>query len=173
MGVLKISGKCSDLCSTEYTDKNGNVTTSDGYVPTGIGIDSYGDYIEIDIDMETGQILNWKPVSDEQVIKAQKERNMKTFGKFVAAIVMMIIGIIVGGLVLMMTWRWFIIPVFPSLPVLTLAQAIGINIFIAVLTAKWDDKDREFGELFERFAKGLFFIAFLLFIAWLVFLCIR
>ena len=72
MGVLKISAKCSDLCSTIYTDKNGKVTESDGYVPQGIGIDSYGDYVDIDIDMQTGQILNWKPVTDEQVIKAQK-----------------------------------------------------------------------------------------------------
>lgn len=72
MGILKISAKCSDLCCTEYTDKNGKKTESNGYVPQGIGIDSYGDYVDIAIDMQTGQILNWKPVSDEQVIKAQK-----------------------------------------------------------------------------------------------------
>ena len=72
MGILRISAKCSDLCSTIYTDKDGNETESNGYVPKGIGIDDYGDYVDIDIDMETGQILNWKPVSDAQVIKAQK-----------------------------------------------------------------------------------------------------
>ncbi|KKL71498.1 hypothetical protein LCGC14_2094330, partial [marine sediment metagenome] len=32
-----------------------------------------GDYIEFDIDMKTGQILTWKPVSDAQIIKAQKK----------------------------------------------------------------------------------------------------
>ena len=76
MGILKISAKCSDLCWTEYTDKNGNVTNSDSYVPEGIGITEdgdCGDYVRIDIDMQTGQILNWKPVSDAKVIKAQKE----------------------------------------------------------------------------------------------------
>ena len=72
MGILRISAKCSDLCWTEYTDKDGNKTESDGYVPKNIGIDDYGDYVDIDIDMETGQILNWKPVSDARVIKAQK-----------------------------------------------------------------------------------------------------
>ena len=75
-GVLKISAKCSDLCWTEYTDSKGNVTNSDGYVPQGIGIDEKGDsgdYVSMDIDMETGQILNWKPVTDEQVIAAQKK----------------------------------------------------------------------------------------------------
>jgi hypothetical protein len=71
MGKLSISAKCSDMCSTKYTDKNGKVTETDGYVPAGIGIgDFYGDYIEMEIDMETGQIQNWKPVTDEQVIKS-------------------------------------------------------------------------------------------------------
>ncbi len=74
--VLRISVKCSDNCWTEYTDSKGNVTESDGYVPQGIGIDdddSFGDYVVMDIDMKTGQILNWKPVTDAQIIKAQKK----------------------------------------------------------------------------------------------------
>ena len=73
MGILSISAKCSDMCYTKYTDKNGIETKSDGYVPTGIGIDEYGDYVVLDIDMETGQIQNWKPVTDKQVIAAQKK----------------------------------------------------------------------------------------------------
>jgi hypothetical protein len=72
MGILRISAKCSDLCTTEYTDKDGNKSESDGYVPKNIGIDSYGDYVDLDIDMETGQILNWKPVTDAQVKLAQE-----------------------------------------------------------------------------------------------------
>ena len=73
MGILKISAKCSDLCWTEYTDGKGNKTESNSYVPEGIGIDDGGDYVDIEIDMKTGQILNWKPVSDTQVINAQKK----------------------------------------------------------------------------------------------------
>ena len=75
MGILKICAKCSDACWTEYTDKDGNKTESDSYVPKGIiiGGDDDGDYIEIDIDMQTGQILNWKPISDSKVIAAQKK----------------------------------------------------------------------------------------------------
>jgi hypothetical protein len=76
MGILRISAKCSDLCWTEYTDSKGNQTQSDGYVPEGIGISDDGDggdYVSIDIDMQTGQILNWKPVSDKKVIEAQKK----------------------------------------------------------------------------------------------------
>lgn len=74
MGVLRISAKCSDLCWTEFIDNKGNKTESESYVPEGIGIgDGTGDYIDIDIDMKTGQILNWTPVSDAKVIQAQKK----------------------------------------------------------------------------------------------------
>ena len=73
-GILRISAKCSDLCWTEYTDSKGNVTESNGYVPEQIGIgDGGGDYIDIDIDMKTGQILNWKSVTDDEVVEAQKK----------------------------------------------------------------------------------------------------
>ena len=76
MGILKISAKCSDLCWTEFTDSKGKVTNSDSYVPEGIGISEAGDcgdYVSMEIDMKTGQILNWKPVSDAKVIAAQKK----------------------------------------------------------------------------------------------------
>lgn len=71
MGILTISAKCSDMCCITFTDAKGKETETDGYVPEGIGIgDYYGDYINMEIDMETGQIQNWKPVSDEKVIEA-------------------------------------------------------------------------------------------------------
>lgn len=72
MRILSVSAKCSDLCFTSYSDKDGKETESDGYVPRNIGIGG-GDYVDIDIDMKTGQILNWKAVSDAQVKAAQKE----------------------------------------------------------------------------------------------------
>ena len=74
MGILSISAKSSDLNSISYKDKNGKVTEGKdySYVPHNIGIGG-GDYVELDIDMETGQILNWKPVSDTKVLKAIKE----------------------------------------------------------------------------------------------------
>lgn len=72
MGILNLQAKCSDRCFTTYTDKDGNETETDGYVPREIGLGG-GDYVDIEIDMETGQILNWKPVSDAKVKAAQKK----------------------------------------------------------------------------------------------------
>ena len=74
MGILSISAKSSDLNSISFKDKNGNVTEGGdySYVPENIGIGG-GDYVEMDIDTETGQILNWKKLTDAQVVKAIKE----------------------------------------------------------------------------------------------------
>ena len=74
MGILSISAKCSDLCNSSYKDKNGNVTKGGdySYVPMGINLGG-GDYVDLDIDTETGKILNWKPITDKQIIDAIKE----------------------------------------------------------------------------------------------------
>lgn len=65
-GILTISGKCSDMFSANYSDDDGCVEY-DGYVPRNLGIGG-GDYIELNIDMETGLILNWKPKTKQQVL---------------------------------------------------------------------------------------------------------
>jgi hypothetical protein len=74
MGILSISAKCSDLCSSQYKDKNGKITKSNdyAYVPDDINIGG-GDYVEMDIDTETGKIVNWKPLTDEKIIEAIKK----------------------------------------------------------------------------------------------------
>jgi len=76
MGILSISAKSSDLNSIRFKDKNGKVTEGGdySYVPEGIGIGG-GDYVEMDIDTETGQILNWKKLTDKQVTDAMKKCN--------------------------------------------------------------------------------------------------
>lgn len=66
MGVkvktLSFSAKCSDCFGGDISDEQGNtVKELDGYVPRDLGIGG-GDYIQMDIDLATGQILNWKPI---------------------------------------------------------------------------------------------------------------
>jgi hypothetical protein len=60
--TVRICAKCSDLCSTEILDTNGKlIAERDGYVPEWMPGEHYGDYVELDIDIKTGKILNWKP----------------------------------------------------------------------------------------------------------------
>jgi hypothetical protein len=71
MRLLSICAKCSDLCQVRFQNGKGKLHESDSYVPEGINIGG-GDYVELDIDMETGQIQNWKPVTDAAIILSIK-----------------------------------------------------------------------------------------------------
>lgn len=64
--TLKISGKTSDSFWAGVFKDDKMILDYNGYVPKCVG-DSTGDYIELDIDVETGKILNWKPMSEEEV----------------------------------------------------------------------------------------------------------
>lgn len=57
--TISICAKCCDMFSATLDD--GNETKEyEGYVPDFFPEDHYGDYVELKIDIETGQILNWK-----------------------------------------------------------------------------------------------------------------
>lgn len=57
---VHINAKCSDLCFAQLADGEGRVVAEhDGYVPALMPGEHYGDYVELEIDLETGMILNW------------------------------------------------------------------------------------------------------------------
>ena len=64
--TISISAKCSDLFTAMLREKSGDEINShyvgeyQGYVPDFFPGNHYGDYVELEIDVETGQILNWK-----------------------------------------------------------------------------------------------------------------
>lgn len=60
--TISLSAKCSDLCSMVLNDDRGQ-SPYDGSVPGWFpapNVRHYGDYIQLEINLETGQILNWK-----------------------------------------------------------------------------------------------------------------
>ena len=66
--VLSIYAKCSDCCASTLKDQNGNeIKEHDGYVPSFMPGEHYGDYIILDIDLDTGKILNWKAPDAEEI----------------------------------------------------------------------------------------------------------
>jgi hypothetical protein len=59
--TLSISLKVRDCFTASLLDQDGRVIADyDGYVPTFMPGDHYGDYVMLDIDLESGQISNWK-----------------------------------------------------------------------------------------------------------------
>lgn len=68
--VLSIVAKCSDLCFAQLIAADGTVLKKhDGYVPEMMPGEHYGDYVEIEIELATGKILNWKKPSQTALNK--------------------------------------------------------------------------------------------------------
>lgn len=66
--TIFVTAKCSDLCSIRYFDENRNeVGERDGYVPDFFPEEHYGDFIELEIDIATGKILNWKKPTQKEL----------------------------------------------------------------------------------------------------------
>ena len=64
--ILEITAKCDDRCSVVIAGKNIKVQ---GYVPHNLGIGG-GDYIRLTIDTTNGQIVGWKPLTQEELANA-------------------------------------------------------------------------------------------------------
>jgi hypothetical protein len=64
MRIMSLSAKCSDLFNAQLTKKENGIETIfgeyDGYVPDFMPGEHYGDYVRLEIDLDTGKILNWK-----------------------------------------------------------------------------------------------------------------
>ncbi len=66
MRILKICGKTSDMFSSTLEVNGVQVGAYDGYVPRFFPGQHYGDYIQLHIDVDTGNIVNWvKPTKEE------------------------------------------------------------------------------------------------------------
>lgn len=75
---IKTCIKICDRFTAELIGANGETIRSieDEYVPDCFPGQHYGDYLELDIDIETGQILNWKPPIEselEQLVNGDEE----------------------------------------------------------------------------------------------------
>ena len=67
--TLKIHCKVRDAFAASLVDQDGEeIKYYEGYVPAIMPGDHYGDYITLDIDIDTGQITNWeKPTLDRMM----------------------------------------------------------------------------------------------------------
>lgn len=74
--TLRVSAKCSDMFDCQGLDANGKKQMEfSGYVPDWFpnpNVCHYGDYVQLDIDVETGRILNWRKPTQAQIM-ATKE----------------------------------------------------------------------------------------------------
>lgn len=60
--------KCRDQFGGRLIDQDGQVLKEyDGYVPSFFPGDHYGDYLMLDIDIDTGSIINWKKIKPSEI----------------------------------------------------------------------------------------------------------
>ena len=73
--VISFSAKCSDLFGATFRDaNNAEVAVYSGYVPGFFPEEHYGDYVQLDVNLETGQILNWKKPTLKQINATLEDR---------------------------------------------------------------------------------------------------
>lgn len=67
--TLKIHCKVCDNFTASLDDQNGEElhVQEDGYVPGFMPGDHYGDYLILDIDLDSGKVLNWKAPTAKQI----------------------------------------------------------------------------------------------------------
>ena len=63
-----VTAKCSDLCNVQFFNEDGTkVGESNGYVPDFMPEEHWGDYVELEIEVATGKILNWKVPTQKEL----------------------------------------------------------------------------------------------------------
>ena len=68
--ILRICAKCSDMFNAILLEDGKPILKHDGYVPYFMPGEHYGDYVEMDINIDTGFIENWK-VPTKAELKSQ------------------------------------------------------------------------------------------------------
>jgi hypothetical protein len=72
---IRINAKCSDMFAATLHDKTGKQIGGmyAGYVPSIMPGQHFGDYVELDIELSTGKILNWKSPSKKAIAEFQNQ----------------------------------------------------------------------------------------------------
>jgi hypothetical protein len=66
--TFKVHIKCRDGFQGDLVDQDGQILKEyEGYVPSFFPGEHYGDYLILDIDLDTGTITNWKKLKPEQI----------------------------------------------------------------------------------------------------------
>lgn len=70
--IIRVQGKSDDRNSYSAVDNGVEIAEGTGYLPNFPGF-ADGDYFDVQIDAATGQILNWKPMTADQIREAIEE----------------------------------------------------------------------------------------------------
>lgn len=66
MRQIRIQAKCGDRVSTDIIEDDDYKGNLEGEVPDFFPEPNFGEYVSLQIDVDTGRILNWIPPTKEQ-----------------------------------------------------------------------------------------------------------
>jgi len=95
---------------------------------------------------------------------------MENFGKFCYTAILLVITIFIGSYVFLKLWQWFIMTTFDAQSI-TIAQAMGIMLFVGYLRPKRKTNDEEkftIKKITKSFLETLLMAIFVLGIGWLI-----
>jgi hypothetical protein len=67
MRVIDICAKCSDMFGANLIVDGQSAGGYDGYVPDFFPGQHFGDYVQLKIDIDTGNIVNWKKPTEKDL----------------------------------------------------------------------------------------------------------
>lgn len=75
--TISIYCKVSDRFTYQLKDAQGEIVfdQDDGYVPDFMPGQHFGDYVILDIDVDTGAVTNWKVPTREQIEEAMRKND--------------------------------------------------------------------------------------------------
>ena len=76
---LQFTAQCSDMFSANLIDDDRIIGEYNGYVPKFMHGEHWGDYVQLTIDLETGQIENWEPVSQDEIDSFKESDGYEAF----------------------------------------------------------------------------------------------
>lgn len=71
--ILKVCAKTVDRFTARLIEDGKETAEYDGYVPEFFPEEHYGDYVELDIDIDTGMIVNWKKPTKAELKQLDKK----------------------------------------------------------------------------------------------------
>lgn len=71
--IMRINLKVSDQFFATLEQDGAEIGTYNGYVPTFMPGEHWGDYVELDIDVATGRIVNWNVPNATELKKTFKQ----------------------------------------------------------------------------------------------------
>jgi len=98
------------------------------------------------------------------------DKVLSCLGQLVLAVAILVVTLVISGWAIFLLWGWFIVPMF-SVSEMSIAQAMGISLFVALFIGEKqdsDDKQRELIDVVRVIVAAVFRLLCIVFLGWII-----